>query len=358
MKFKLLICIFFPFISYAQYSIEVLDSNTFKRDTTILLSKTSFRGMSVVNDSTIWISGSRGTVAKSIDGGKSFSFQRIKGYEKSDFRDIEAFDTKRAIIMSSGTPALILSTADGGNSWKEIYRNNDSSYFLDAMDFLDEKTGMVIGDPINKHFVFLLTTNGGKDWKELDSTITPKAIDGESLFAASGTCFRKISKETYAFVTGGNTSGFYKIFYPEFSYSIVKPTNLCSGSASKGAYSFCYSIDTINFDEQIFIVGGDYTNDKSKDSCFSYYKYNSDGGCIVTGNFVVDQQLTTHGYRSCIEEIIPKKLYIACGTSGVDLGTEKWKTISNESFNVVMKAKYGNAVFLAGNKGKIGKLKY
>src|SRR6201747_2216138 len=58
----------------------------------------SFRGLSVVNDSTLWVSGSKGTVGKSLNGGKIFEWMKPKGFENRDFRDIEAFDSKTAII--------------------------------------------------------------------------------------------------------------------------------------------------------------------------------------------------------------------------------------------------------------------
>jgi hypothetical protein len=64
------------------------------------------------------------------------------------------------------------------------------------------------------------------------------------------------------------------------------------------------------------------------------------------------------GYRSCVEAINLNS-FIACGTSGADIYQNKiWKNISNHSFNVVRKAKKGNALFLAGGKGRIGRLIY
>ena len=74
---------------------------------------TSIRGLSVVDDSIAWLSGSKGTVAITHNGGKTWDWQQVKGFEKADFRDIEAFSAKEAIIMSSGTPALILKTTAG-----------------------------------------------------------------------------------------------------------------------------------------------------------------------------------------------------------------------------------------------------
>ena len=87
--------------------------------------KTSLRGLSVVSDKVIWVSGSNGTVGKSIDGGDTFTWMTVKGFEKTDFRDIEAFDAKTAIIMGVDAPAYILKTNDGGESWELVYENKN-----------------------------------------------------------------------------------------------------------------------------------------------------------------------------------------------------------------------------------------
>ena len=79
--FILLLMTFFVQYNYAQ-KVKLLSSET----------KSSFRGLSVVNDNTVWVSGSNGTIGKSIDGGNSWKFFVVKGFEKVDFRDIEAFD--------------------------------------------------------------------------------------------------------------------------------------------------------------------------------------------------------------------------------------------------------------------------
>lgn len=357
MRFLLLLLVSFSFtITQAQYSIEVLDSNTFTLGQGVVLSKTSFRGLSVVDDNTIWVSGSKGTIARSIDGGKSFTYNQLKGYEKSDFRDIEAFDDKRAIIMSSGTPAYILKTADGGQTWKEVYKNADTAYFLDAMDFWDDKRGMLVGDPINGHFVLLKTTDGGETWKELDTALTPKAMQGEAVFAASGTSLRCLNKYAFGFITGG-----------KHSRAIISRnchSNYCwqydslpieQGKNSTGAFSFGVA------KKFAIVVGGDYTKDTlvTTNSC-------------ATNNYTKKwykpktQWQEFNGYRSSVE-IINNDLLIACGTSGVDInkascvGAGRLQhiiNISNEGFNVVIKSKKGKAVFLAGDKGRIAKLIY
>ena len=73
----------------------------------------------------------------------------VKGFEKTDFRDIEAFDEKTAVIMGISEPAHILKTFNGGESWKLVYADSTKGIFLDAMDFFFDGRGVVIGDPIN-----------------------------------------------------------------------------------------------------------------------------------------------------------------------------------------------------------------
>ena len=96
---------------------------------------TSLRGLSVVNDRVLWVSGSGGTVGKSMDSGTTWKWMTIKGFEKTDFRDIEAFDETTAVIMGIGEPAYILRTADAGSSWKVVYENKTKGMFLDAWNF-------------------------------------------------------------------------------------------------------------------------------------------------------------------------------------------------------------------------------
>src|SRR4051812_44304327 len=62
--------------------------------------KTNLRGLSVVNDNVIWVSGSNGTVGKSTNGGRNWKWYTVRGFEKKDFRDIEAFDAATAVIMA------------------------------------------------------------------------------------------------------------------------------------------------------------------------------------------------------------------------------------------------------------------
>ena len=85
----------------------------------------------------------------------------VPGYEKRDFRDVEGFDKKTAVIMAVDTPADILKTTDGGKTWKLVYENKTAGMFLDAMEFWNDNIGIVVGDPINGRFFKARSFDGG-----------------------------------------------------------------------------------------------------------------------------------------------------------------------------------------------------
>lgn len=298
---------------------------------------TSIRGLSIVNDNVAWVSGSKGYIGITANGGKTWSWQQVKGFEKSDFRDIEAFSDKKAVIMSSGTPALILNTIDGGINWKVSYRNNDSTYFLDAMDFDTPKHGFVMGDPINNKYLLMETKDGGNNWKTCNG---PDAIKNQAAFAASGTCL--VTKTIFAIATGGSSA---EIITAKGKSWIHHTLPIVQGKSAQGAFSLAV------FKNQIIAVGGDYQNDTRRDS---------------TACYSIDKGITWHladsfplGYQSCVE-FIKEGIFLSTGTPGTNItvnGGKNWAKIDDTSYNVCRKAKHGTLVLLAGDHGKIGILK-
>ncbi|MDP3393602.1 oxidoreductase [Sediminibacterium sp.] len=308
--------------------------------------KTSIRGLSVVSNKIIWVSGSAGSVGKSIDGGKTFKWMTIKGYEKRDFRDIEAYNHKTAIIMAVAEPALILKTIDGGENWYKVFEDSTKGMFLDAMH-AEAKTIQVIGDPINGKAFFALSNNLGETWEtnKLDGI---ELNEGEAFFASSGTNLQ-ISKSSNTFkkgtfmVTGGKVSRLLNARDQRDQY----PLPLLQGKESTGANSIALSPSGKN----AFIVGGDFAKDTLRAG-------NSIAVNLEPSIQFNQPQTPPFGYRSCVIYLTNKTL-VACGTSGVDLskdGGMNWENISTQSFHVVQKAKNGKAVYLAGGNGKIAQL--
>jgi hypothetical protein len=310
--------------------------------------KHSFRGMSVVDDKTVWVSGSQGTVGRSLDGGKSWEWMSVKGFGNCDFRDIEAFSKKEAVIMAVAEPAYLLKTSDGGKSWKKVYENAAPGMFLDAMDFYDDKNGMVVGDPINGSFFLARTKDGGNTWSKVETGF--KVAEGEACFASSGTNIFFRSDNSFEIITGGIHSRRLRgTLAPDISVDSVdlfpEELPLMQGKGSSGGNSIAEK----NF-MNVMVAGGDFTEaDSVKGNC----AYTMDGG-----NSWHIPEFGPHGYRSCVSYLW-KDTWICCGLNGVDISEDNgryWKTISNASFHACRKAKKGTAVFFIGNDGQLGKL--
>jgi photosystem II stability/assembly factor-like uncharacterized protein len=300
--------------------------------------KTSMRGLSVVDDNIVWVSGSNGTVGRSLDGGTTWQWLKVKGFDSTDFRDIEAFDATTAVIMGIADPAYILKTVDGGDTWKVVFEDRRKGMFLDAMEFWNEQSGIVIGDPIDNKFFIARTFDGGNTWQNIPPQNYPVADSGEACFASSGTNIRKLDKAEACFVSGGLRS---RLFIRNKKIDLP----ILQGTESTGANSIA-----VKNKKTMMVVGGDFnTKDSSRKNCF----ITMDGG-----NTWKAPAAPLHGYRSCVEYLDGKK-WISCGLNGVDYSTDNgntWSWIAKDGYHVCRKAKKGKAVFFAGGGGRIGKL--
>ncbi len=306
----------------------------------------SFRGLSVVNDSVAWVSGSQGWVGSTTNGGTNWSFRQVAGFEKCDFRSLYAFNAKKAIIANAGVPALVLLTQDGGATWHKVYENKDTAAFIDGIDFWNERKGIVYGDPIDKQMLLLNTADGGKTWAERTLADRPLLSDGEASFAASGTCVKCIRRKGVIIATGGKIS---RILFSKNRgkswRSIATP--ILQGGAGTGIFSYLYLSH-----RHWIIAGGDYKNDTlRKDNLF----YSLDAGKTW-----ISPATTTRGYRECLSQA-PDGTLLAVGPGGIDVSADNgknWKAVSNEKqYHVISRARDGNLLIMAGGGGKISVLR-
>ena len=123
------------------------------------------RGLSAISDRVVWASGARGTVARSMDGGRSWRADTVPGAATLDFRAVHALTHGAAIIASAGEAekglAKIFATADEGHRWQLVYSTDRKGVFLDAIAFWDARHGIALSDPVDGHFFILVTKDRG-----------------------------------------------------------------------------------------------------------------------------------------------------------------------------------------------------
>ena len=168
----------------AQTSSSVVRTEQVSGTTALLIA------VSPVNDRVVWVSGSRGTWVRTIDGGTTWMSGRVAGADSLQFRDVYGVNATTAYLLSigDGAQSRIYKTTDGGANWQSQFVNDDPKGFFDCMDFWDAKRGLVIGDAVDGKISLLRTDDGGAHWTRVPSTSLPAAPPQEGSFAASGTC--------------------------------------------------------------------------------------------------------------------------------------------------------------------------
>jgi photosystem II stability/assembly factor-like uncharacterized protein len=299
------------------------------------------RGLSVVSEKTVWASGSKGTVLRTLDGGEHWEMRPVEGGDALDFRDVVAFDRDHALVMSSGTgdAARVYLTEDGGSRWRLVLANPDKTGFFDAMKFWDRRNGMLLGDPVDGHFTVFTTEDGGMTWRKATQ---PDALKSEGAFAASGTCLTLLGRQEAWFGSGGPGGG--RVFHTADRGKTwsVATTPLSGEAAASGIFSLKFT-DALHG----MAAGGDYQ--KPSETARSL-ALTSDGGKTWSAG-------AAGGFRSGISYLRREKVFVAVGTSGSDYsldGGVSWKPLSKDSLNAV--ASHGDSAWAVGPKGLIVKL--
>ena len=308
--------------------------------------ESSFRGLSVVNQKVVWVSGTGGTVLRTIDGGKNWENISVPNMEKIDFRDVEGFNKNTAIVMGIASPARFYKTTDGGQNWKLVYFDDREGVFFDGMSFWNKNDGIAFSDPVDGQHLLIRTTDGSNTWHEIPKEGFPHKLNPEFGFAASGTGIPVQGRKTVWLGMGGVKSRVFKSEDGGMNWSVAE-TPVVHGGQSTGIYSVAFKNKKVGIS-----VGGDYTNQSIKNTM----AYTNDGG--ATWHLPEKQ---THQYRECVAHY-RGNIFFAVGPSGFDLTTDNGKNWHPHYWEVnnltaVAFAKSSNVGFAVGKGGQIYKIK-
>jgi photosystem II stability/assembly factor-like uncharacterized protein len=311
------------------YDTEVL--NLHKQDMSI-------HGLSVVDDSVIWISGSNGWFGRSLNRGKSWNTYQVTDFETANFNSIYAFDGERAVFANTGSPARIFLTENGGKSLTYSYRNSDPQVSIAGIDFRNKNEGFAYGAPINGEMLVLKTTDAGVTW----NTIKGPALEkGETVYAASGTGMRLVGKQGIVIATFGTNA---RIITSEDN---GKTWNYYNTPATKGSSTTgIFSVACLNMKEMV-IAFGNLNDSLSRDNI----RYTKDGG----KTWIAPDSRYFYGFSECVE-FLNERLVNATGPQGCDDSTDKGKTWSlvseHKNYHVTRKARKGKLI-VQGGEGKV-----
>ncbi|MBQ0146922.1 MAG: hypothetical protein KBS93_00505 [Flavobacteriaceae bacterium] len=312
----------------------------------------SYRGLAFESATTFIVSGSKNTIGKTTDGGKTFKWISPTVVQNRDFRDIEVLSKDNYITLGIDAPAYILQTIDGGKNWKKVYENTQKGIFLDAM-YVDSKNKKVyvIGDPIetSKPFVLTASTTDLTKWT-INKSLLNQGVrlknPKEAFFASSGSNIYADANQVMI-VSGGAESNLYRYTTKGGQLYTLQKSNATTAGINGMAY------DAIN--NVGYLVGGDYT--KPMDSKYNLYKFKIDSKNQLQ---FIDSWKYPDGYKSGVT-ILSKDKVVVCGYSGVDYsvdGGHNWKNITKDSYNTCLASPDKKSVILVGNKGKIGKINF
>jgi hypothetical protein len=345
----------------------------------------SLRGIHNVGGGVAWASGTEGTVLRTEDGGYLWQgCATPPGAEKLDFRGIQAFDENTAIVMSSGKGDLsrLYKTTDGCRTWKLVFINPDKEGFWDAIQFADKGSGskkdfgVLLGDPVNKHFVLFLTYDSGEHWERQIQQSPEIEQQGESVFAASNSSLVVNGLMERDFVTGGpggpRILGFWVgmddtgVPDPIKVMKGAKPVHFLSKGWSAASLPANHPNDSsagaFSFAKQAWhevIVGGNYQLPQQTSETAWYIDRSRP---TYTTNWR-RSQTPPHGYRSAVAYDPTTKTWITVGPNGTDISRDdgrNWSPLKPTPTEPQDADKNWNALslpFVVGPKGRIGKLR-
>jgi photosystem II stability/assembly factor-like uncharacterized protein len=307
------------------------------------------RGLSTAGPSVIWVSGTRGRYARSIDGGRSWHTDSVPAAAGLDFRAVHALDARRAWLMSAGEAekgqARIYRTTDAGSHWSLVYSTEQKGVFLDAIAFWDAQHGIALSDPIDGHFFLLTTNDGGGSWSRIPPDRVPAILPGEAAFAASGTCLTVDGEANVWIGTGGGTTA--RVYHsPDRGRSwTVAETPVHAGSASSGIFSVAFRDG-----RRGIAVGGDYQMVRGG---LPNVALTDDGG----RSWRVAKGPLPAGYLSAVSFVPGSSNLVAVGLAGTAFssdGGDSWHMVDSVAYNSVHFEAPG-AGWAAGPKGRVAR---
>ena len=128
-------------------------------------------GISLIDNTTIWISGDQGTVYYSSNAGNNWTVYDSSFFHSGEMQGILAVNDRIVYVVghfnsNAGDYGFIARTLNGGKTWDSIsLPNNFNRYLWIGVDAVDSNHVVIYG----QHGHYTVTHNGGNTWSTPDS---------------------------------------------------------------------------------------------------------------------------------------------------------------------------------------------
>lgn len=266
---------------------------------------------------------------------------------KPEFRSI-AKTEENLFILNVGSPALLYKISKDGRQAKIVYRENDPKAFYDSMQFFDDKEGIAMGDPTGTCLSVLTTSDGGKTWKKVTCDKLPEITEGEAAFAASNTNLT-IKNDQVWMVSGGKKARVFHSADKGKTWQVYN-TPIVHGKVMTGIFTADF------YDENSGIIaGGDY---EIQNQNHGNKAITNDGG--KTWKLIAENK--GFGYASCIQYVPNSnaKQIVCVGASGLQYSSdsgENWKQLLKDKDLFTIRFLNDSTAFAAG-RNKIVRVRF
>ncbi len=306
-----------------------------------------FRGLHAVSDRVVWAAGKGGVVARTEDGGATWTADSIPGAGGLFLVAVHALDRRSAWVLgtafSGPSLARIYRTSDAGKTWQIQYENAVKGVFFDGLAFWDAKHGLAFGDPMDGKLLIVLTEDGGARWTQYPPQRLEPTLPGEAAFAASGTAITVRGDREVWIATGGGSHA--RVFHSADRGATWDATATpAGGAAAKGLFG-------IAMGERLHgvTVGGDY---QQREASLENLLLTEDGGRSwrlgSSPGLVGVQYGVVH---------VSGETFLAAGPSGSSIsrdGGVTWTRLEGPGLNTVSCAK--SVCWAAGVEGRIARM--